>query len=598
MEPAGELDYASRSDSTDTKLELFRAAVAGRRYDLALALADSIKDGLAAERQLYADPGQPLIPAALSHDVASLPPAWAEWARGWSTYQVLVLEETAGLARQREPVDVRISVPAGQTTRLARELRVARIDQETGTLQEVPSQVDEEVRRGDERFGRLVFFASVPPHGREVYLLFSGNPEAEMPAYLTDLRVRGEGFGLDVENGYYSASLSRQMGQLERLTYKHGQALQLYAGGYGHGEPPNIDWAHDYLAPNHFQKFRVTNWATCPNYEVIRGPLCVRLRRWGFPHGPVHPLFTPSRLLVDVTYTFYANTPYFLKHGRMEAVQDFTLNYLRDDEWVFSGHSFTDALWMDEDGRLHEGDVPPEAKDGLWAVGFFHRDNRDAFVALHLEHIAEGFPGTLYHSGTPVLYYEMHGQLWSRWAVRDDPFFPAGAVLKQRNAYLVTPYGRDDGAAAVEARWQCLRHPLHAQAGDRADVGARAARPSTNRLARPGEAGDSRIGKQAIWDALRECRDDMLYRIDANVVDMGYVYDVRVSGTTVHVLLTMPHRGRPEFGYLAEPIRERLRNLLGVEQVVVDYTWDPPWSSENLSAPAWEALGLDGVRSR
>lgn len=590
-----ETDYASRSDAIDAKLGLLRAAVSGHRYDLALALADSIKDGIAAQRQLTSDPGSPMLPAATSQEVGSLPSPWTAWAQGWSTYQVLVLEEPAGLARQREPIDLLVSVPAARTARLAREARLARIDRSTGSLEEVPSQVYGEVRRGDERLGRLVFLASVAGHGRETYLLFSGNPDAELPAYPTDLRVQGEGFGLDVENAYFRASLSRQMGQLERLTYKRAHQLELFAGGDGHGEPPNIDWAHDYLASNHFQKFRVTNWATCPNYEVVRGPLCVHVRRWGFPHSPVHPLFTPSRMLVDVTYTFYADTPYFLKRGRMEAVRDFTLNYLRDDEWVFSGYSFTDALWMSDDGRLREGAVPPEYQDALWATGFYHRDSRDAFVALHLEHAAEGFPGILHHAGAPVLDYQGHGQLWSRWAVRDDPFFPAGAALTQHNAYLVTPYARAHGAADIEACWQRLRSPVQVLPGELPDLPAG---PSSRPLARPGEAGGSVVSKPAIWAALRECRDDMLYTIDANVVDMGYIYDVRVAGRTIHILMTMPHHGRPKYGYLAEPIRRRLLELPGVEQVVVELTWDPPWSSHHLSEEAWTSLGLGALQSR
>ena len=44
------------------------------------------------------------------------------------------------------------------------------------------------------------------------------------------------------------------------------------AHGNGHGEPPNIDWAHDYTTAGAFQKMRVTNWDECPNYEVVRRP--------------------------------------------------------------------------------------------------------------------------------------------------------------------------------------------------------------------------------------------------------------------------------------------------------------------------------------
>lgn len=330
-------------------------------------------------------------------------------------------------------------------------------------------------------------------------------------------------------------------------------------------------------------------WATCPNYEVVSGPLCVSVRRWGFPHSPVHPLFTPTRMHIDVTYTFYAGTPYFLKQGRMEMMRDFSLNYLRDDEWVFSGYPFTDALWMGSDGRLNEGEPAQAQQDDLWGVGFYNRFSRDAFVALHLEHDAEGFPGVLHHAGAPYLNCEGYAQLWSRWATRDDPFFPAGSVLKQRNAYLVSPYPQEGGAAGVERLWQLLRAPLQASKGDLPTGQAQA---GGGRLARPGECGDSPISKVAIWAALRECRDDMLYTADANVVDLGYIRDVSVWGNTVRVLMTMPHHGRPRFRYLGDPIRRRLGRIPGVGQVLVDLTWNPAWSANDLTDQGWADLGL------
>lgn len=585
----GETDYASRTDSLEIKLGLLHAAVEAGRYEQAMALTDQIKEGLAYERQVKSDGGVPVLDAAGVQDTSALPRPWAEWAMGWSNFQTLVLDELAGLDRHLEPVDLPVALPAAKIMSLAREARLAQIDSATGTLHEIPCQIYQERRRGQEVSARLVFLATVPAHGRATLLLFSGNPDAEIPNYPTDLQIKGEGFGLDIENTYYAAALSRQMGQLERLKYKNGSSMELFAGGNGHGEPGNIDWAHDYLASNRFQKFRVTNWATCPNYEVVSGPLCVSVRRWGFPHSPVHPLFTPTRMHIDVTYTFYAGTPYFLKQGRMEMMRDFSLNYLRDDEWVFSGYPFTDALWMGSDGRLNEGEPAQAQQDDLWGVGFYNRFSRDAFVALHLEHDAEGFPGVLHHAGAPYLNCEGYAQLWSRWATRDDPFFPAGSVLKQRNAYLVSPYPQEGGAAGVERLWQLLRAPLQASKGDLPTGQAQA---GGGRLARPGECGDSPISKVAIWAALRECRDDMLYTADANVVDLGYIRDVSVWGNTVRVLMTMPHHGRPRFRYLGDPIRRRLGRIPGVGQVLVDLTWNPAWSANDLTDQGWADLGL------
>lgn len=152
-----EVDFASRTDTVEVKLELLRDAMAAHRYELAQAIANSIKDGIAAERQLHADPGTPVLGSSTTRATAGLPVPWRDRAHGWSTYQVLVVEEPSALERQREPLDLLVSVPASQTARLTREARLARIDRGTGALAEIPSQVYGEVRRGDDRLGHSSF---------------------------------------------------------------------------------------------------------------------------------------------------------------------------------------------------------------------------------------------------------------------------------------------------------------------------------------------------------------------------------------------------------------------------------------------------------
>ncbi|MFH1918717.1 MAG: metal-sulfur cluster assembly factor, partial [Planctomycetota bacterium] len=484
-----------------------------------------------------------------------------------------------------------------RTVDLRREVRVARVIPDTGILVEVPSQVYGEARRGHERLCRMVFFADAPAHGTVTYLILYGNPCAELTAYTTDLRVAGEGYGLDVENHHYVARLSRQTGQLERLTYKRQHGLELYAGGKGHGEPPTIDWANDYVDHDGFQKFRIRNWSECPNYEVVRGPLCVRVRRWGFPHSPVHPLFTPSRMHVDQTYVFYAGKEFFIKEGTMDAVKDFRISAMRDDEWVLSGYSFTNTVWMDGEGKLHEGGVPSEQAENLWGVGFFNPTSRDAFIALWLDHSAVNFEG-LRHSGSPTLHYPQHGQLWSRYpADGDEGALEAGASIRQRNAYLVSSYPENDAAGRIERLRRQLLNPLvvHTDGSPAVDDAN-----ATGTLARDGETLDTAPLKPRIWRALREVKDEQLYRVDANIVDMGYVYDVSIRDGVVHVLLTMPHRGRPVYdyfvtqggGHTTEGIRERLLRIEGIRDVVVDSTWNPPWTVARLTDAGQQAMGL------
>jgi len=84
-------------------------------------------------------------------------------------------------------------------------------------------------------------------------------------------------------------------------------------------------------------------------------------------------------------------------------------------------------------------------------------------------------------------------------------------------------------------------------------------------------------------------------------VDLGLVYDLRVRGETDHVLMAMPHRGRPRLGYFAfgsggnsMPVQQRLLKVPGVKKVLVEQTWDPGWNSNRLTQEGRKKLGLPG----
>lgn len=585
--------YWERTEPFEEKLRLLEAAWRKRDFRLARALTHSLRDTAIQAQHEEESPGAPLMAAEQFEKVEALPPAWRAWAHGWRFFKVVHLDETLGVERPPEPVELLLSFPAAKVASLAREVRVARVIGEA--LQEVPSQLHGEVRRGTERLAKILFMAGGAMHERQTYLIFFGNDDAELPAYPTDLETRGEGFALDIENDFYKASLSHQMGQLEKLTIKREHGLELFAGGEGHGEPPGIDWAHDYVAADRFQKMRITLWETCPDYEVVRGPVATIVRRWGFPHSPVHPVFSPSRLNVDVEYRFYAELPWFHKSGTMQAIKTFEAPALRDDEWVFSGQSFTEMLWMGPDGKLRTGPVDPAMRENVWGVGFANPQSHDSFVALFLEHSAEGLP-ELKHSGSPQMFYRWHGHVWSRYPLPVKEV-PAGAVLRQKNAYAALPFTAAEGPGLLEELRHRLVNPLHASAGELPrHINAKA---QAGRLARPGEAGDSPISKRALWDALRDCKDEQLYTADINVVDLGLVYDLRVRGDTVELLMAMPHRGRPRLGFFtfgsggnSMPVQQRLLKVPGVKKVIVEQTWQPGWNSNRLTDEGRSKFGL------
>ncbi|MEZ6032376.1 MAG: hypothetical protein R3C17_04740 [Planctomycetaceae bacterium] len=602
---AATLTADERTDSFETKMRLLQAAWDRKDYDLARSLTHSLRDSVIQTQVEEKPPGTSLLPASQFHTVDTLPVEWQHWAQGWKYFKQIAVTETAGEPRTSEPVEVLLSFPQDQVNSLAREVRLARL--EAGRLIEVPSQIFGEVRRSNERFCHLLWMADSLPRQKQVFLVFYGNPDAELPRYPSDLATTGEGFGLDISNAFFKASLSRQTGQLERLTLLREHGLELFSGGEGHGEAPGIDWAHDYVDTGSFQKLRISLWDTCPDFEVVRGPLCTIVRRWGFPHSPVHPVYSPARLKIDVEYRFYTGLPWFLKHGTMTAVQDFRAEAMRDDEWVFSGQSFTDSVWMDQHGKLQIGNVPADQQENIHGVGFFHRDSKDSFVSLFLEHSATGLP-ELKHTGAPTLFYRWHGALWSRYPlpVKD---VPANASLRQTNAYISIPFTLADGPPVIEKMRRCMMSPLLIAATEEkfsrsSDQVADPPKRSPQQLARDGESGDSPIPKQEIWNALRDCKDAQLYTADINVVELGLVDDVRVRGDVVTVVISMPHRGRTRTGYfvngsisvhptLSVPIRERLMQIPGVRQVVAEQSWYPEWNSNRITDDGRTRLGLN-----
>jgi metal-sulfur cluster biosynthetic enzyme/nicotinamidase-related amidase len=585
---------AIRSDSVAEKIRLLEQAYRDGRHDLAMSLAESLKDTLEFEQQRAPDRQTVPLKREMT-EVSALPSEWAAWAKGWSHCQAVTVAEGAGIARVNEPVHLNIAVPLGAMTDPWREIRVARMEA-NNALVEIPSQILDHSKANGQHRCEVAFQSNVAAHGEADYLILFGNPNAELPAYASDLKSAGERLALEIENHYFTAHLSKQMGQLERLISKRKHGLELYAGGKGHGEPPTIDWAHDYVDKGHFQKLRIKNWAESPNYEVIRGPVCIQVRRWGFPHSPIHPLFTPSRVHVDQTYTFYSGLPYFFKEGTMEAVKDVEIAAMRDDEWVFSGYSFDETLWIDRQSNVHEGKVPGEHTNDLWGVGFFHRTSRDAFVALWLEHDAGEFP--IHHGGAPTLDYDGHGQLWSRYPA-NEATLKAGTVFRQRSAYLMTAYTKEGGAKQIAQLRKQLTQPLEIRSNE-VPKPAGEIQDDDGRLARPGETEEAATLKTAIWNALREVKDEQLYQIDSNIVDLGYVYDVGVDYGIAKVLVTMPHRGRPVYDFLVtqsggrvtEGIQERVRRIEGIQDVVVEFTQEPAWNVHRLSELGRRELGI------
>lgn len=101
--------------------------------------------------------------------------------------------------------------------------------------------------------------------------------------------------------------------------------------------------------------------------------------------------------------------------------------------------------------------------------------------------------------------------------------------------------------------------------------------------------GETPIAIDDVFNALRECYDP---EIPVNVVDLGLIYNLKIEGTAVDVLMTLTAIGCPVGPEVMAEVEGRVKEVAGVENVNVTLTYDPPWSPERMTEDARWELGI------
>jgi metal-sulfur cluster biosynthetic enzyme/Fe-S cluster assembly iron-binding protein IscA len=103
------------------------------------------------------------------------------------------------------------------------------------------------------------------------------------------------------------------------------------------------------------------------------------------------------------------------------------------------------------------------------------------------------------------------------------------------------------------------------------------------------DCDDAPPDEQRVREALRCVIDP---EVGINIVDLGLVYGVAVDARTVRVTMTMTTPACPLGQHIRDEVHSRvLGQCPGAEQVEVELVWDPPWSSDKISAEGKQALG-------
>lgn len=88
------------------------------------------------------------------------------------------------------------------------------------------------------------------------------------------------------------------------------------------------------------------------------------------------------------------------------------------------------------------------------------------------------------------------------------------------------------------------------------------------------------ISPEQVTEALREVFDPEL---GMSVVDLGLIYDVRIEGDRIDIIMTLTAEGCPLHDAMSEWVRQAVGRIPGVKAVAVAITFDPPWTPDRLT---------------
>lgn len=103
------------------------------------------------------------------------------------------------------------------------------------------------------------------------------------------------------------------------------------------------------------------------------------------------------------------------------------------------------------------------------------------------------------------------------------------------------------------------------------------------------DAPAAELTEKAVFEALGNVQDPEL---PVSIVELGLIYDVRISGGDVGLKMTLTTPGCSMGSMIAGQAEEALKGI-GARNVLVEIVWDPPWNPDMMSPEAKSRLGVE-----
>ena len=101
---------------------------------------------------------------------------------------------------------------------------------------------------------------------------------------------------------------------------------------------------------------------------------------------------------------------------------------------------------------------------------------------------------------------------------------------------------------------------------------------------------EQRIEKERVIDAIKT----VFYpEIPVNVYDLCLIYGIEINhDNQIFINMTLTSPACPVAQSLPNQVKQAVMNATGIESVVVDIVWEPPWTKDTMNDDARFALNL------
>lgn len=93
---------------------------------------------------------------------------------------------------------------------------------------------------------------------------------------------------------------------------------------------------------------------------------------------------------------------------------------------------------------------------------------------------------------------------------------------------------------------------------------------------------------EQVMEKLSKVMDPELH---IDIVSLGLIYDVKVTGEKIKVTMTLTTPGCPLAPEIDRLVRQAIKPL-GEYEIAIELVWEPAWSKERMSEEAKLKLGM------